>query len=192
MKLYTIALALSLLAFGSSCSTTQEPTKTGFKPRKDLEPDGRLAGTWQGFVADPNYRTTRDVWYHDGRIASANKQNTRTVILTDEQRGRLFVNNEIAMDFPVCTGTQGHRTPKGTYSISQKEEFHRSTLYGNKVDGKFVGTAMPYWMRFNGAVGMHVGPVFRDEDSHGCVRIPPEPCKILFHKLGTGSKVTVQ
>lgn len=192
MKPYSIILALSLVALGSSCSTTQQQAKSGFQPRKDLTPDGRLEGTWQGFIADPSYRTTRDVWYHDGRIAAATKKNTRTVILTEEQRGRLFVNGEIAMDFPVCTGTKGHRTPQGTYSISQKEEFHRSTLYGDKVNGKFVGTAMPFWMRFNGAIGMHVGPVFRDEDSHGCVRIPPEPCKILFNKLGTGSKVSVQ
>ena len=56
----------------------------------------------------------------------------------------------------------------------------------------FRGTLMPYWMRFNGAIGMHTGVVQRDGASHGCVRVPEEACSVLFEKLAVGSKVIVK
>jgi lipoprotein-anchoring transpeptidase ErfK/SrfK len=56
----------------------------------------------------------------------------------------------------------------------------------------FEGADMPYWMRFNGAIGLHVGEVHRYSQSHGCVRVPEEACSILFEKLAVGSRVIVK
>ncbi|MBQ1189233.1 MAG: L,D-transpeptidase family protein [Lachnospiraceae bacterium] len=47
-------------------------------------------------------------------------------------------------------------------------------------------------MRFNGAIGLHVGNVHRYSASHGCVRVPEEACAILFEKLAVGSEVIVK
>ncbi len=41
------------------------------------------------FVADPQYRFTRDIWYHDERIQQARTRNSRIVIHLNDQRGRV-------------------------------------------------------------------------------------------------------
>ena len=57
----------------------------------------------------------------------------------------------------------------------------------------FKGSKMDHWMRFNGAIGIHVGNIVeRDSLSHGWVRLPVEPAEILFSKLDVGSKVIVK
>ncbi len=170
-----------------------------------------LAFTYEDFVASAEYRTSRDIWRGRALCQYAPKK-SRVEILLAEQRGRLYINGQIAMDFPVCTGRSGsHETPKGTFRISQKLRDYRSNRYGFYVDAKgnfvkggavagkpgpagttFKGSRMPYWMRFNGAIGMHVGDVHREGDSHGCVRVPQEACSILFEKLAVGSTVVVK
>lgn len=171
----------------------------------------RVARTFEEFVASPGYRTSRDIWR--GRaIEQYNPAASRVEILLEEQRGRLYINGQIAMDFPICSGRfGGHETPKGSFRISQKAKDYRSNLYGSFVDAqgdvvqygvtssqaapagtRFLGASMPYWMRFNGAIGLHVGNVYRESDSHGCVRVPEEACSILFGKLAVGSKVIVR
>ena len=172
----------------------------------------RLAYTFEDFIANPEYRHTRDMWRGAALEQYAPKK-SHVEFLLEEQRGRLYINGIIAMDFPICSGRiGGMETPAGTFRISQKEELRRSNRYGaflSKEDGSviergvavtdtppegayFEGADMPYWMRFNGAIGMHVGKVHRDTDSHGCVRVPEEAAAILFEKLGIGSKVIVK
>lgn len=173
--------------------------------------NARKAYSHEAFVASENYRYSRDMW----RGAALNQHapaHSYVVILLAEQRGRLYINDRIAMDFPVCSGrVGGHETPTGTFHITEKRAEYRSHSYGSFVDANdnivkggiaswdaapagshFKGASMPYWMRFNGAIGMHVGNVHRESDSHGCVRIPEEACKILFSKLGVGSRVIVK
>lgn len=171
----------------------------------------RVARTFEEFIASPGYIDSRDMWR--GRaLEQYNPGKSRVEILLAEQRGRLYINGEIAMDFPVCSGRiGGHETPRGSFRITEKELDHRSSIYGSFVDANesvvkrqvtsnqkppagahFQGTSMPYWMRFNGAVGIHVGSVYRTEASHGCVRVPPEACSILFEKLAVGSQVIVK
>lgn len=174
-------------------------------------PDGRVVYTYEDFVERPDYRETRDIWYGDARIAQATTGNSKIVIHLGPQRGKLYVNNEIAMDFPVCTGKNRYETPRGTFKIIEKKERYRSRSYGSVYNssgnvvvadatpstrvpagGKYVGASMPLWMRIHGGVGLHVGRVYRDADSHGCIRVPPEACSILFDKCGTGTVVQVK
>lgn len=173
--------------------------------------DKKVARTFEEFIASPGYTETRDMWRGRALEQYAPKH-SRVEILLKEQRGRLYIHDQIAMDFPVCSGrVGGSETPRGTFRITQKAREHRSSLYGSFVNAQenvvkrnatardkapsgsvFRGTSMPYWMRFNGAVGMHVGSVFRTEASHGCVRVPVEACSILFEKLAVGSVVIVK
>ncbi len=171
----------------------------------------KLGRSFEAFIASPNYRNSRDFWR--GRaLERHDPAHSRVLVLLDEQRGRLYINGQIAMDFPVCTGrVGGSETPRGRFRISEMKREHRSSLYGSFVDSAdrivkggvrssdrapkgshFRGALMPYWMRFNGAVGMHVGTVLREGDSHGCVRVPVEACSILFDKLAVGSVVEVR
>lgn len=171
------------------------------------------AKSFTDFVNSPTYRGSRDIW-RGGAIQLYDPAHSRVEVLLKEQRGRLYIQNRIAMDFPLCSGrVGGSETPTGTFRISQKcREEYRSNLYGSFVNPAtdavvksgvsssdvppagtvFKGAEMPYWMRFNGAIGMHVGSVHRDAASHGCVRVPVEACSILFEKLGVGSVVIVK
>lgn len=172
----------------------------------------RKAYTFEDFIASDQYRATRDMW-RGAALEQFAPAKSHVEILLEEQRGRLYINGTIAMDFPVCSGRVGGKeTPTGEFRISQKVREYRSNRYGSFIsaDGSkvlksgvsvddeppagavFEGADMPYWMRFNGAIGLHVGNVHRVGDSHGCVRVPEEACSILFEKLSIGSKVIVK
>ena len=197
-------LCVSVLLAGCS-SSTKAPNG------RPLMKDGRYASSYNAFVADPNYRHTRDVWYHDARISRAGTKNSKIVIHLKNQRGVLWVDDQVAMDFPVCTGRSTHETPRGRFTIIQKDEDYRSRSYGSVFDvsgkcvnsdatssspvprgGKFIGAKMPLWMLIHGGIGLHVGTVYRDANSHGCIRVPVEACRILFDKCGLGTAVVVQ
>lgn len=212
MKRLCIALALSVTACQQSPVDMRAYYEAEGDRLEEATKNVRLAYTFEDFVANPEYRHTRDMW----RGAALNEyapQRSHVEILLEEQRGRLFIHGEIAMDFPICSGRfGGQETPRGTFRITQKVEEYRSNRYGSFMsrDGArvvernvsasdtpppgavFEGADMPYWMRFNGAIGMHVGNVHRYSASHGCVRVPEEACAILFEKLAVGSKVIVK
>lgn len=201
-----------------SCSSQQsaEQVQRHYRSegdRLDEEAKGkRVAYTFERFIKSPGYRTSRDVW-RGAALKLYDPQHSCVEILLDVQRGRLYIQDQIAMDFPVCSGrVGGHETPRGSFRITQKIRDHRSNLYGTLVDAKtgevvrwnaeardarpagtlFRGASMPFWMRFNGSIGMHVGQVHRESKSHGCVRIPVEACETLFEKLEVGSRVIVR
>lgn len=172
----------------------------------------KVSYRWEDFIASPNYQTSRDYW-RGKALEQYNPAGSHVEILLKEQRGRLYINGQIAMDFPVCTGRiGGSETPRGSFRITEKKREHRSSRYGCFVDAEdnlvmanvtssqrppagahFKGSKMDYWMRFNGAIGLHVGNIVeRTGQSHGCVRLPEEPSAILFQKLSVGSRVIVK
>ena len=57
--------------------------------------------------------------------------------------------------------------------------------------GKFVPAPMPYFMRFNGADGMHAGYLPGYPASHGCVRMPQQYAIAFFNAVEVGTPVTV-
>lgn len=98
------------------------------------------------------------------------------------QRGELFMDGQLAMDFPVCTGRQ-NSTPEGTYHILEKDRSHRSNLYH---------VAMPYFMRLTyDGIGLHVGDVYSAPVSHGCIRLTREACVPLYRLLPVGTPVYI-
>lgn len=128
-----------------------------------------------------DYRLTFQTWVNHELLKSGGKK--RVVIDLANQRGQCFVDEQIAMDFPVCTGTPTHLTPTGSFHISEKDVHHRSNLYH---------CAMPYFMRLtNEGIGLHVGDVYRMPASHGCIRITRDACIALFNALPHGTEVTI-
>lgn len=209
----TSLLLLPLVLCTVACSqkpTVAELMRTGDQMEVEAR-NKRVARTFEQFIASPGYRNSRDIWRGAAVEWYAPRQ-TRVEILLDQQRGRLYIKDQIAMDFPACTGRSGeYETPTGKFRITEKKLEHRSSLYGSYVNAagdvvkggvhsseeapegsRFEGTKMPYWMRFNGAIGMHTGAVFREGSSHGCVRIPPEACSIIFAKTTVGTPVIVK
>ena len=187
----------------ASCSSKLE--------ENDKLPDGRLVASHANFLKRADYRNTADIWYSDARIERATKKNAKLVINLGFQRGHLLVDGKEAMDFPVCTGKDTHETPRGKFSIIEKKREYRSHSYGSVYDGdgnmvvadatpgtkvpkggKYIGASMPLWMRLRGGYGMHIGRVYREAASHGCIRIPPEACTIVFDKCPVGTSVKIE
>lgn len=135
----------------------------------------------------------------------------RTIIVRlDEQKAYLLHDGDVVAVSTVSTGREGYATPAGKYRVIQKDIDHRSTLYGAyvkngrvvkanvnvKKDKKpagatFVGAPMPYFLRINGAVGLHAGHVPGYPASHGCIRLPPRQAKRFFHAVEVGAPVFI-
>jgi len=127
------------------------------------------------------------------------------------QRAYFYKGQQLAGVSQVSTGRPGYDTPAGSFRITQKSPNHRSNLYGDYVDAqgrvvkanvdarrdvappgtKFRGASMPYFLRFNGAIGMHAGHLPGYPASSGCVRLPEQMARHFFANAPTGTPVTV-
>lgn len=131
-----------------------------------------------------DYTEVHDDWANQDVLNKASRHNVRVVISRGSQRGRLMVGDEVGMDFPVCTGMASHQTPLGHFRIREKAVHHVSNIYD---------APMPYFMRLtDGGIGLHVGPIFREPQSHGCIRIPRSSCAPLFNLVKVGTPVTIE
>jgi hypothetical protein len=127
-----------------------------------------------------------------------------------EQRAYLILDDAVVLATPISSGRSGHLTERGTFKIIEKEQNHYSTMYGKIVDARgntivadadadmrlsagerFVPAPMRYFMRFNGAEGMHAGYLPGYPASHGCVRLPEANAIAFFEAVEVGTPVTV-
>lgn len=144
-------------------------------------PEAAPPASYEEFRRSQDYRLTFRTWKDEALLRSKGRK--RVVIDLQSQRGLCLVDERVAMDFPVCTGTRSHLTPTGSFRISEKDVHHRSNLYD---------CPMPYFMRLtNEGVGLHVGDVYRVPASHGCIRMTREACITLFHALPSGTEVVI-
>jgi lipoprotein-anchoring transpeptidase ErfK/SrfK len=127
-----------------------------------------------------------------------------------EQRAYLLKNGRQFTSSPISSGRFGHLTPTGDFKIIEKDLDHESSLYGKIVDRsgrtiiadadsdmsvprgcRFVAAPMRYFMRFDGANGMHAGHLPGYPASHGCVRLPKEMAVLFFNSVEIGTPVHV-
>ena len=108
---------------------------------------------------------------------------------------------------PFPRGKATGMTPIGKFAVLEKDQNHRSTLYGAFCDSQrrivregvslhidsapsgthFIGAPMYYFCRFHDAVGMHIGILPGYPASHGCVRLPAEIAPIIYSKVKVGT-----
>jgi lipoprotein-anchoring transpeptidase ErfK/SrfK len=111
----------------------------------------------------------------------------------------------------VSTGTPQHATPTGTFRVTEKDEDHRSSRYGDYVDAQgnvvvkdvdnrkdpkpagatYLGADMAYFLRFNRGIGMHRGFLPGYPASHGCVRLPEHMAMKFYENADYGTPVKV-
>jgi lipoprotein-anchoring transpeptidase ErfK/SrfK len=127
-----------------------------------------------------------------------------------DQKAYLLYDDRAIMESPVSTGRYGHLTPSGTFTISDKDLNHSSSIYGKIVDEygrtvvadadtdmpvtygtRFVNAPMRYYMQFAPGIGMHAGYLPGYAASHGCVRMPEEKAIAFFNAVSVGTPVTV-
>lgn len=152
-------------------------------------------------------RTPKDAFWNGDGVSGARK----IVIDLTEQRIRYYKGGELVGMSPISSGKEGNSTVRGTFKIIEKDEDHRSTLYGawvtedgtvvdNDVDVrrdkrppgvKFQGANMRYFMRVTGAIGMHEGYLPGYPASHGCIRVPTNMARIFFEETPLGTPVQI-
>jgi hypothetical protein len=130
------------------------------------------------------------------------------VISLSRQRVYLLLGGELAIDSPIASGRKEGWTPKGSFTVLEKDLNHKSNRYGDLVDGEgrvvrknvtcavsggtFRGAPMKYFLRLTWeGVGMHAGFLPGYPASHGCIRLPREVAARLFKIVPTGTPVLV-
>ena len=127
-----------------------------------------------------------------------------------DQKAYLLYNDRAIMESPISTGRYGHLTPNGTFTITDKDLNHTSSIYGRIVDEygrtvvadadvdmpvgygtRFVNAPMRYYMNFAPGIGMHAGYLPGYPASHGCVRMPESKAIAFFQAVSVGTPVTV-
>jgi len=144
-------------------------------------------------------------------LERVNPSNSHVLVSLGKQRAYLLVDNEIAIDTPISSGKAAGMTPTGSFHVQEKDEDHRSNLYGNFVDSKgrivragvsaridsapsgthYEGCPMYYFMRIADGVGMHVGILPGYPASHGCIRMPAEIAPMFYQRVRIGTSVEV-
>ncbi len=168
---------------------------------------------YERFVSSSKlYPTVMEIYLDDVLLKEADSR-SRIVICLSQQRGRLYVNDKVAADWPVSSGADTHPTPTGQFRVRFKEKEHYSNRYGKMYDaegkcidnnadvftqpvpegGRFDGSPMPNWMRLTyDGVGMHTGKVKAGRRlSHGCIRLPHVISTMLFDIVKVGTRVVI-
>ena len=112
----------------------------------------------------------------------------------------------------ISSGREGYRTPIGRFQVICKDEDHRSSVYGDYVDDSghvvkanvdsgrdrklphshFVGAAMPYFIEFSPAYGLHQGYLPGEAASHGCIRMPYWKARQFYNAVHLGTLVVIK
>ncbi len=130
-----------------------------------------------------------------------------------QQKAYFYKGSRLVGVSLISSGKEDKGTPPGRYRITEKSKDHRSNLYGifrDNATGKtvddsvdirtdpippgayFVPAPMPYYMRFNGAIGMHTGYLPGYPASSGCVRMPNHMAEKFFENVELGTPVIVE
>src|SRR5260370_37263272 len=127
-----------------------------------------------------------------------------------EQKAYLLYDDRAIMDAPISSGRYGHLTPNGTFTITDKDLNHTSSIYGRIVDEygrtvvsdadvdmpvgygtRFVKAPMRYYMQFAPGIGMNAGYLPGYPASHFCVRMPASKENEFFNASAGGIPVKV-
>ena len=160
---------------------------------------------------EPTYQAESNYSYWNDRPGDGP---LRVTLDLSEQTAYFFRGTVPIGKSRVATGLPEHRTPTGSFTITEKVVDKRSNLYGKiysasgdvvisdastrkhsvPAGGRFVGASMPYWMRLTSSgIGMHVGPIPNPGQpaSHGCIRMPRAMAKVLFANSEIGTPVEI-
>jgi hypothetical protein len=106
------------------------------------------------------------------------------LISIPEQTMHVYRNGILIGRSSVSTGSKGHETPGGVFSILEKNK----TYYSKKYDN----APMPNMQRLTwSGIAMHSGQLPGYAASHGCVRLPYDFSQLLFSATNNGGTVII-
>lgn len=165
MKFFTI-LAVSIGLLTASQAAMERPsfhtkgTPTG-KPTGTLKPG--------------------EYWWHP----EISPQGPLMILISiPEQEMHVYRNGIMIGRSGISTGSKGHETPGGVFSILEKQQSYRSKKYNN--------APMPNMQRLTWTgIAMHSGQLPGYAASHGCVRLPYDFSQLLFTTTNRGGTVII-
>ena len=195
----------------SNCANKVKPQNSPGKPFVNPHPPG----TYAHFTADPSYPKTFSIYKNQELYSKLSPEQSRIVLDTRTQRGKLMMGDDVVMDYPISSGRSSHPSPTGRFMVLEKIVDKRSNRYGKMYDadgklintdadamtdtipegGRFEGAYMKYWMRFTwDGVGHHIGPIpsSRRAVSHGCIRGYYRAMPEVFAKVKVGTRVLIE
>lgn len=107
-----------------------------------------------------------------------------TVVKLDSQRAFVWRNGKLIGISVIASGKPGYETPDGTFTVLEKQVFHRSNKYDD--------APMPYMQRLTwSGLALHGGHPRGHPASHGCIRLPMGFAAALFKEDTRGMKVVI-
>ena len=101
------------------------------------------------------------------------------LVSVPEQTMHVYRNGILIGRSSVSTGSKGHSTPGGVFSILGKNQEYYSKKYDN--------APMPNMQRLTDTgICMHSGNLPGYPASHGCIRMPYDFSQLLFSATATG------
>ena len=102
----------------------------------------------------------------------------------DRQLATVYRNGVRIGVSTISSGKDGYETPRGVFTILEKDVDHRSRTYDD--------APMPFQQRLTWkGVALHAGNLPGFPASHGCVRLPLEFSKLLFKTTEMGGTVVI-
>ena len=106
------------------------------------------------------------------------------LVSVPEQTMHVYRNGILIGRSTVSTGTKGHATPGGVFTILEKKQEHYSKKYDN--------APMPNMQRLTWTgIAMHSGNLPGYPASHGCIRMPFDFSQLLFSQTSKGGTVVI-
>lgn len=168
--------ALSLMKFLTILATAIALTVTAQaveKPRAHTQ--GTPTGKPTGVLKPGEY------WWNS-RLSPSGP--VMVLVSVPEQVMHVYRNGILIGRSTVSTGSKGHSTPGGVFSILEKKQEHYSKKYDN--------APMPNMQRLTWTgIAMHSGNLPGYPASHGCIRMPFDFSQLLFKATAKGGTVVV-
>ena len=150
-----------------------------FRPQYTFWP-----GHYAPFKHKHHHRPTNSELAKNARPEDPPKGPLQIIISIADQRVSLFDNGTLIARSSVSTGTQGHPTPLGVFSVISKQRWHRSNIYS--------AAPMPYMQRITwSGIALHAGVVPGRPASHGCIRLKNDFAIRLWHLTKRGTRVII-
>ncbi len=141
-------------------------------------------GHYAAFKHKHHNRQTNSGSAKNARPEDPPKGPLQIIISIADQRVSLFDNGALIASSSVSTGTQGHPTPLGVFSVISKQRWHRSNIYS--------AAPMPYMQRITwSGIALHAGVVPGHPASHGCIRLKNDFAIRLWHLTKRGTRVII-
>jgi hypothetical protein len=106
------------------------------------------------------------------------------IVSMPEQKMAVYRNGVRIGSSTVSTGSKGHDTPAGVFTVLQKKVDHESSIY--------KGAKRPHMQRLTwSGIAMHAGNLPGYPASHGCVRLPADFAQKLYSVTTLGTTVII-